>query len=321
MEMRNTTENRSVVERAFSVLGVFSGRDHSLSVSDISRLSGLPVATAHRMATKLVSLGVLERGEGGKYTIGLRLWELAAHAPRHRALRAAALPHMLRLHEKTKATVNLSVRDGAEGIWLESLGWGGPVRVAPMTVGDRFPLHTTAPGNVLLAYASPDAQEDILARTLTRHPAGTVPDPLVLRRIVSQVRRSGYAAGDFRTERCTFAAAAPLRDRAGAVVASLSLVTDLAGAGGPQCVSHLLATAVRISRKIATAQDRDGGIPHQRAHPQAGRPLPLHTFRATESATESAMESTVESAVESAVVSAVGAVVEGDMETTLIRHP
>ncbi|MFB7222962.1 IclR family transcriptional regulator [Streptomyces sp. NPDC002596] len=304
MEIRNTTENRSVVERAFSVLGVFTGRDHSLSVSDISRLSDLPVATAHRMVTKLVSLGVLERVEGSRYTIGLRLWELAAHAPRHRALRAAAMSHMLRLHEKTKAMVNLSVRDGAEGIWLESLGWGGPVHVAPMIVGDRFPLHTTASGNVLLAYASSEAQEDILARALTRDRQEGLAGPLVLRRIVGQVRRWGYAAGDFQTERRTFAVAAPLRDRGGAVVASLSLVTDLAGAGGPQCVGPLLATAVRISREIATAQDRDDTDPHRLAHAQGGRPTPLHTFEAVESAVESVVE----------------AAVEGGRETALIRH-
>ncbi|MER5682038.1 IclR family transcriptional regulator [Streptomyces sp. NPDC002205] len=304
MEIRNTTENRSVVERAFSVLGVFSGRDHSLSVSDISRLSGLPVATAHRMATKLVSLGGLERVEGSRYTIGLRLWELAAHAPRHRVLRAAAMSHMLRLHEKTKAMVNLSVREGAEGIWLESLGWGGPVRVAPMIVGDRFPLHTTASGNVLLAYASSEVQEDFLARALTRHTQGGPADPLVLRRIVGRVRRWGYAAGDFRTERRTFAVAAPLRDRGGAVVASLSVVTDLAGAGGPQCVGPLLATAVRISREIATAEGRDNSIPHHRAHAQRGFPIPLHTFEAVESAEESVIE----------------AAVDGGGETALMRH-
>jgi Transcriptional regulator len=276
MEMPTTAGKRSVIERAFCVLGVFSDRNHPLSVSDISRLSGLPVATAHRMATKLVSLGVLERLEGGRYAIGLRLWELAT--PRYRALRAAAMPHMLRLHDRTNAMVNISVRDDVEGIWLESLGWGGPARVAPMIVGDRFPLHATASGNVLLAYAGPEVREDILTRALARHTQEGAADPLVLRRIVGQVRRWGYAAGDCRTERRVFEVAAPLRDRGGAVIASLSLVMDLAGAGGLQCVGSVLATAVRISREIATTQDRDCSIPYRWAHARKGYPVPLHVF-------------------------------------------
>lgn len=65
-----------------------------LRLAEISRHTGLPLTTAHRLVKELADWGALEREPGGGYRIGLRLWEIASLAPRGLGLREAALPHL-----------------------------------------------------------------------------------------------------------------------------------------------------------------------------------------------------------------------------------
>ncbi len=58
-----------------------------LTVTELARRTGLPLTTTHRLAGELVAGGALERGEDGRYRIGLRLWEIASLAPRGLGLR------------------------------------------------------------------------------------------------------------------------------------------------------------------------------------------------------------------------------------------
>jgi hypothetical protein len=73
--------SRSVVDRALSILGTFQGNRSRQALSDISRNSGLPIATCYRIVQRLVEWGALERDGENRYRIGLRLWEVASRAP------------------------------------------------------------------------------------------------------------------------------------------------------------------------------------------------------------------------------------------------
>ncbi|MFF7128611.1 helix-turn-helix domain-containing protein [Streptomyces sp. NPDC016566] len=72
-------------------------------LSDLSRRSGLPVATVHRIVNKLTGWGALERCPDGGYSIGLRLWETAVLAPRSSSLAEAAQPHLVELHNRPRS--------------------------------------------------------------------------------------------------------------------------------------------------------------------------------------------------------------------------
>ncbi|MEV0388312.1 IclR family transcriptional regulator C-terminal domain-containing protein [Nonomuraea sp. NPDC050643] len=85
---------RSVTSRVLSVLSAFSGERRRMSLSDISRRTQMPLTTAHRLVSELVSWGALERDRDGRYQIGLHLWEVAALAPRGLGLLAYAPPEV-----------------------------------------------------------------------------------------------------------------------------------------------------------------------------------------------------------------------------------
>ncbi|MFJ9565181.1 IclR family transcriptional regulator [Streptomyces fuscichromogenes] len=244
--------DRSVIERTLSILSTFDPGNLTLTVSQISHRSGVPVATVYRIVSKLVSWGALERAEGNSYTIGPRLWEIALLAPRHSALRDAAVPHMLELRAMTRSAVLLSVREGGEGICLERISGGVTPFHRPCTGGRRFPLHATARGHVLLAAADPTVRNALCAGELRACTRRTVTDPSVLRDLVERAGRQGYAvsAGEFLEG--VVEVAAPVHDGDGDAVGALGLFTDDRGNDHVrQVVGPLLRTARRISGRLA----------------------------------------------------------------------
>ncbi|WP_446447262.1 IclR family transcriptional regulator [Streptomyces chartreusis] len=261
--------DRSVVERTLSILECFNTRNTALTVSEISRRSGLPVATTYRIVAKLLSWGALERGTGNRYSIGLRLWEVASLTPRHSALRSAAIPHMVQLQRETNSPVFLSVRDRLEGVWLEGVwGNGGPWH-GSLGTGNRFPLYASAFGRVLLAHADPAVQDEVYSgglRALTEH---TATDPLILRSLVNEVKTRGYAVADSELFDGVWAAAAPVRDGSGAVVASVGLCRDSADDGALyQRVRPVLAAARRLSQELAQLQPNEDATRRRPTQPR-----------------------------------------------------
>src|SRR3954471_18156830 len=178
--------------RVLAVLSAFGPTHPSLTLSEISRRSGLTLTTTHRLVGELRQWGGLERGPDGRYAIGLRLLELGALAPHGLQLRELALPYLDDLHQATRANVHLAVRDGADVVYVEALRARGAIRILSR-LGGRWPLHATGTGRVLLAFAPPEVQEEVLHRPLHRFTTETVTDPAQLRRILADVRRTGVA--------------------------------------------------------------------------------------------------------------------------------
>lgn len=133
---------RSAPDRLLAVLAAFDHAHPALCLTDISRRAGLTLTTTHRLVGALTEWGALERDADGVYHVGLRLWEVAALAPRGLALRQVALPYLEDLYEATHENVQLAVRDGAEVVYIEWLSGRSAVGVH-IRVGARWPLHAT----------------------------------------------------------------------------------------------------------------------------------------------------------------------------------
>jgi DNA-binding IclR family transcriptional regulator len=257
--------DRSVVERTLGVLGAFDAANVMLSASEISSRSGIPVATTYRIVSKLVSWGALERAEGNKYTIGLRLWEVALLAPRHSALRGAAVPSMFELRSATHSAVLLSARDGNEGICLESVSGSARPLHRSWSRGHRFPLHATACGRVLLHGADRAVQDEVYGSDLRAYTQRTVCDPSALRGLVDKAGRQGYAVSDGELLDGVVEVAAPVHDGDGVIVGAVGLLTVAESADHVRDgIGPLLAAARRVSQALA-----DLHVPPGQAAPDA----------------------------------------------------
>ncbi|MFF7532793.1 IclR family transcriptional regulator [Streptomyces bobili] len=240
---------RSAPDRLLSVLAAFDHAHPALSLTDISRRAGLTLTTAHRLVSALTEWGALERDASGTYHVGLRLWEVAALAPRGLALRQAALPYLEDLYEATHENVQLAVRDGSEVVYTEWLSGHSAVGVR-IRVGARWPLHVTGVGLALLAHSPPDVQEAYCEAPLAACTDHTLTDPVRLRRVLAEVRRTGVAVSSRQVTDDALSVAAAVHGADGAVVAAVSVVVPYADARVPVLVPAVRIAARGISRAL-----------------------------------------------------------------------
>ena len=242
---------RSVTSRALSVLGAFDDAHSRLTLSQIARRAGLALTTTHRLLGELTAWQALERRDDGSYVIGRRLWHLGLLAPVQLELRQAALPYLQDLYDATRENVQLAVREGSHALYVERLSGRASVPIRSR-VGVHLPLHATGVGKVLLAHASADLVDAVLAdlAAVTPH---TVTDPVRLRRELADVRTRGYATTAHEMTVGTSSVAAPVADPSGQVVAALSLVTTARRSDLARLAPAVRVAAGAVTRRLASA--------------------------------------------------------------------
>jgi DNA-binding IclR family transcriptional regulator len=245
----DTEPGRSVTSKVLGLLAAFTPAAPALTLSELARRSGVSLATAHRRAAELLEWGALERGSDGRYRVGLRLWEVASLAPRGLGLREHAMPFLEDLYEVTHENVQLAVREDLEVVYVERIAGRGSVRVLTR-VGGRFAMHATGVGLVLLAHAPLEVQEEVLGAPLRRFTEKTVTDPQLLRRLLADVRRDGYAVSVRQVTLDAVSVAAPIFGPEQTVVASVSLVVPADEARPPALAPVVQAAARGISRAL-----------------------------------------------------------------------
>ncbi|MET9523515.1 IclR family transcriptional regulator [Streptomyces coeruleorubidus] len=245
----------TATDRLLSVLAAFDHEHPALCLTDISRRAGLSLTTAHRLVGALTEWGALERDESGVYHVGLRLWEIAALAPRGLALRQIALPYLEDLYEATHENVQLAVRDGSDVVYIEWLSGRSAVGVH-IRVGARWPLHATGVGLALLAHGDPEFREAYCAGELASFTPHTITDPARLRRELAEVRRTGVAVSDRQITEDALSVAAPVRTADGSVAAAVSIVVPHADAQVPVLVPAVRVAARGISRALGWLPER-----------------------------------------------------------------
>jgi DNA-binding IclR family transcriptional regulator len=215
----------SVASRMFAVIDAFTTPTTvpSLTLTTIAERAGLPLSTTHRLVAEWIAWGGITRLADGRYSLGLKLWEVGVQTPTARNLRTIALPYLEDLYEVAHQHVHLAILDGGEALYLEKLSGHGAVPVVSR-VGGRLPLHATGVGLVLLAYASPAFLDDYLSHPLAQLLPATVTSPDQLRRRLAEIRAVGVARMREEMTAGSSSIAAPIRDRGGSVVGAVSIV-------------------------------------------------------------------------------------------------
>jgi DNA-binding IclR family transcriptional regulator len=245
----------TVTSKVFAILGAFVPGEARLNLTQISRRTGLPIATAHRLASELVRCGGLERERGGTYRVGVRLWEIGSLAPVRGGLRELAIPFMEDLYEATHANVQLAVLDGFDALFLEKISGRDSVQILTR-VGGRLPLHATGVGKALLAHASPDTIEAVIARGLEALTPRTIVEPDEMRACLDEIRRAGFA---WTRDEMTVGAAsvgAPVFGPGSVAVAAISIVVDSRIADIGRLAPPVRTAARGLSRQVMDWWDR-----------------------------------------------------------------
>lgn len=143
--------------RGLRVLRALADRPEGLSVSELAAELGTNRPVIYRLLGPLAAERLVVRGDGGRYTLGLGLLELASRVrPR---LQEVAAPVLRELADGLDATAALTVREGDEAVVaLVVEPHGTQMRVA-YRAGFRHPVGRGAPGIAILAAAPPQPGE------------------------------------------------------------------------------------------------------------------------------------------------------------------
>lgn len=195
-----------VLDKAVLVLKTIAESPGGLA--DLCERTGLPRATAHRLATGLEVHRLLARDGGGRWQLGPALNELSVGVPD--PLRAAGVEVLPRLREMTGESVQLYRREGAARVCVVALEPPAGLRDT-VPVGARFPMTAGSGARVLLAYCDPAVRQELL------------PGAAFTERTLDEVRRRGWAQSAAEREPGVASVSAPVRDRTGLVVAAVSV--------------------------------------------------------------------------------------------------
>jgi DNA-binding IclR family transcriptional regulator len=242
------SNSRSVLERAFRVLTAFAPRDSRLSLTELSRRTGLPKGSLHRMAAQLVTVGALERVED-RYQLGLRMFEIARMVPVQLRLREVMLPFMEDLYEATHETVHLGVLRDTEVIYIDRIAGHRQV-YCPTRVGGRMPAHCTSLGKAMLAFSGPEVLEKVLADGLPALSPHTVTEPRVLRQQIERARTDGVAYDNEESVRGVICVGAPVLHHHD-VVAALSVTGPKARLNPRRLAPAVRTAALGASRALS----------------------------------------------------------------------
>ncbi len=243
---------RSAVNRITSILSTFlTGQSHS--VTEMARLTGLPVSTTHRLAVDLASRSLLHRTSDGRYRVGIILQQLGGEAWSLPVLTERG-PHVVTdLCEATRRRARLGILEHGRVSYIEKRV--GPDPVTALSASATLPAHATALGKALLAFA-PREVVAAAAGQLTAYTPSTLHTAERLQRALGTVRltRTALARGELVAGES--AVAVPVFGCGGEVIAALEVElldvrTDL------EIGKAALAVAARgLSRELAVDHDR-----------------------------------------------------------------
>lgn len=220
---RAEPQRLSSVTTAMRLLKTFSEGEVEIGVTSLAKRLGVAKSTVYRLATTLVSEGMLEQNkENDKYRLGIALFGLGALVRQRMDVSNEARPHIFALREATNETVHLAIMDGADIMFVYDLESTQAIRMRA-NLGDRKPAFCSAEGRAMLAYLESETVAQVLAGPLQQRTGKTVTDAKKLRKVLADVRASGYAFEDEQCEAGMRSIAAPIRDGDGNVVAAVGI--------------------------------------------------------------------------------------------------
>ena len=221
------TEGKSsiqVIDRMMKLLDVLAAHREPVNLKQLAHLTALHPSSAHRILNVMVDKGVVDKLEPGTYRLGLKLLQLGSLVKSRLDIRREALPFMQQLHHDLGETVNLSLRQGDEMVYVERTASGRAMMRVVQIVGARAPLHITAVGKIFLAEAGDEEALAYAKRSgLPAYTKTTLTSEKALLEELVKVRKKGFAFDNEEAEKGVSCIGAGIHDADGMLIAGLSI--------------------------------------------------------------------------------------------------
>ncbi|WP_456720458.1 MULTISPECIES: IclR family transcriptional regulator [unclassified Bradyrhizobium] len=233
------------IEKGLLILATFCANPRPLTLAEISEASGLNKSATQRVLYTLRLLGYLMQSKTTRqYSLSARSLDIGNAYLRSNPIVQATFPYLLEASRRSRETVNLTVLDGADIIFIARV----PSRNAMSScvpIGTRLPAFATAPGHAMIANLEPASTIQIL-HTMTG-------DRRKLFKQLEVVRRKGFAITDQEAVPGDISTAAPVFGYDNEVVAAVNIAASATNWTPDRVEAELSPIAVAIALQMSKA--------------------------------------------------------------------
>lgn len=243
------------VVHVMNVLKAFDAEHPQMTLSEVSKQTGLDRAGARRYLLSLAHLGYVAQ-EGKVFRLTPKVLELGYAFMATMPLSEIAQSYLNKVCERTGETAAIAILDGDHIVHIARANTNR--LFAPVIhVGGRFPALNTSTGRVMVAYkADTELDEFVKKAELNRASPWGVTTKTQLRNELLKIRKQGYAIADQEIEEGVRSIAAPVFNGEGKALAALIVVTNVATVPKKKLVDEFLPVLQ------ATAQEMRGALRH-----------------------------------------------------------
>src|SRR4051812_23622829 len=180
------------VDRAARILKALAAGPRRLGVTELASRLELSPPTVHGLLQTLQAHGFVEQDpESDKYQLGAGLLQLGTSYLDLNELRGRSLAHAERLAGRADAAVRVGVLHGPSVVVVHHV-FRPDATLQILEVGAELPIHASALGKAILAYAPASIVDDVLAQPLPKL-TGRTRSARAIREELGTVRNRGIA--------------------------------------------------------------------------------------------------------------------------------
>jgi DNA-binding IclR family transcriptional regulator len=217
MEQSRERQVQSIT-KAVRLLETLARQKTPMSLSELSAQLGWAKSTTHGILSTLAANAVVEQSQqDGRYTLGIKLFELGCAVSGSWDITAVARPRIQQLSGETEECAFLATLNGTDTVLLDTVEAIGKFKIAS-ALGSRAPLYCTSQGKVLLAYQSDyDYRRLVKQLHFHKYTPHTTAGPEALSLACDRLRKEGFCVekGEYRMGLCSISA--PIFDYLGTV--------------------------------------------------------------------------------------------------------
>lgn len=212
------------VFRALKIAEYVAEHGNLAGLTEISQGIGINKSTAHGLIATMEKCGYMcQDAKTGRYSLGIKVFELGQAYIANLDLREIALPYLKELSLNYQETTHLAILSGEEVVYIDKVDGLRSVGIRSQ-VGGRNPAYCTGVGKALLSgLAKQQIGKMYDGKVLRRYTGNTVRDVAELIDQIQQVREQGYAFDSEEFEQDLQCIAAPVKDNSGTIIAAISL--------------------------------------------------------------------------------------------------
>lgn len=239
------------IERADKILNLIAYRPNEYRLIDVSNELNINKSSLYSLLNTLETLGWVKKEKDDTYSLGMRLGVLSALYSSQFDLIGTFSEEAAATVENLDETVQLSILDGTDILYLAKKEGSSPVRVAT-DPGMKFPAHATAMGKVHLSKYNFEQIKDLYeGKSLETKTPYTIKTLEELWEQITLLNEYGYIKEYQEAVENFFCIAAPVKNHENEIIAAVSvtMLTTNWEKKQKQAEREIIDLAKRISLK------------------------------------------------------------------------